>query len=57
MHFVLAGCGVCIPSFSVPKHSNVSDLEKVVSHLIAAAVRNARNGKELESSVWLSETD
>ena len=28
--------------FSAPKHGSVSDLEEVVPHLIAAAVRKAR---------------
>ena len=45
MHFVVAGCEVCIPSFLVPKHGSVSDLEKVVPHLVAASVRKARMQK------------
>ena len=42
MRFVLAGCGVCIPSFSVCKHGSMPDLEKVVLHsMVAAASQNA----------------
>ena len=40
--FVLAGCGVCIPSFAVPKCGNMPDLEKISPHSIAAAARKAR---------------
>ena len=41
-HFVPAGCGVCIPSFSVHNCGSVSDLKKVVPHSMAAAARKAR---------------
>ena len=30
MRFVLAGCGVCISSFSVPKYGSMSDLDRFV---------------------------
>ena len=39
VHFVLVGCGACIPSLSVPKRGSVSDLENnrlIVSHSMAA---------------------
>ena len=52
MHFVAAGCEVCIPSFLVPKHGSVSDLEKVVPHLVAAAVRKARMQKGTRNYSW-----
>ena len=38
--FVLAGCGVCIPSFLVPKRGSVSNLEKVVSLMMVKANKN-----------------
>ena len=46
MQFVFAGYGVRTPTFSVLKHGNVSDLEKVVPHLMAAvAARKVRTWK------------
>ena len=42
VRFILAGCGVCIPTFAVPKCGNMSDLEKVGPHSMAAAARKAR---------------
>ena len=48
---VLAGCGVCIPSFLVPKCGSVSNLEKVVSLLMVKANKKSERRKELESTV------
>ena len=45
MQFVFAGYGVRTPTFSVLKRGNVSDLEKVVPHLMAAAARKVRTWK------------
>ena len=39
---VLGGCGVCIPSFSVPNCGSMSDLVKVAPHSMATGASKAR---------------
>ena len=41
VRFSFAGCGVCIPTFAVPKCGNMPDHEKVGPQLMAAAARKA----------------